>query len=160
MKNRCDLAQLRDMTLEQACCLPTDQVAALLEDVADLKADAKRLDDLLTNVLTLRYADAAALARREAGKDTGTVSIPDGDLVVKADLPKKVEWNQAELRKAMEVVESWDEEPADYLSIVLSVPESRYNAWPDSIRKVFEPARIVGVGKATFKIERAKRMAA
>lgn len=160
MTNRCTLAQLRDMSLEQACSLPTDQIAALLEDVAELKADAKRLDDLLLNVLTLRYADAAALARREAGKDTGTVTVPDGDFAIKADLPKVVTWDDDGLAAAESRLREMGENPAEYIVVKRTVREAAYNGWPSSLRAMFEPARTVGVGKPTFKVERAKRRAA
>ena len=47
--------------------------------------------------IALRYADRAAAARRAEGKDTGTVRLDDGEVTVIADLPKKVDWDQAEL---------------------------------------------------------------
>lgn len=154
MSNRVTLAQLREMTGEQVAILPVDQIAALLEDVAELKADAKRLDDLLHQGMFARYADRAAELRRAEGKDTGTASIPDGDFVVKADLPKKVEWDQAKLREAEDTVRSWGEDPAQYLTAVLSVPESRFTAWPYAIKRVFAPARTLGTGRQTFKLVR------
>lgn len=154
MSNRVTLAQLREMTGEQVAILPVDQIAALLEDVAELKADAKRLDDLLHQGMFARYADRAAELRRAQGKDTGTASIPDGDFTVKADLPAKVEWDQAKLREAEATVRSWGEDPAEYLTAVLSVPESRFKAWPDTIKRVFAPARTVGTGRPTFKLVR------
>lgn len=154
MSNRVTLAQLREMTGEQVAILPVDQIAALLEDVAELKADAKRLDDLLHQGMFARYADRAAELRRAQGKDTGTASITDGDFTVKADLPAKVEWDQAKLREAEATVRSWGEDPAEYLTAVLSVPESRFKAWPDTIKRVFAPARTVGAGRPTFKLVR------
>ena len=148
------------MTGEQVSNLPIDQIASLLEGVADLKADAKRLDDVLNTGIAMAFSKKADDMRRAEGKDTGTVSIEVGGFVVRADLPKKVEWNQAELRQAMETVKKWGEDPADYLSMVLAVPESKFSAWPASIRAVFEPARTVGAGRPTFKVEKSKRRAA
>lgn len=156
MSNRVDLAQLREMTAEQAASLPVDQIAMLLEDMADMKADTKRLDDLLSTALACRYSERATALRKAAGKDTGTVSIEDDGYVIRADLPAKVEWDQAELREAEEVIRSWGEDPTQYLTAVLSVPESRYKAWPDTIKAVFASARTVGTGRATYKMERAK----
>lgn len=154
MSNRCRLEQLSDMTGEQVSHLPVDQIAALMEDLADRKAHTKGLEDLLHTALAIRYAEQAAALRNCAGKNTGTVSIEDGDFTVKADLPAKVDWDQARLREAEATVRSWGEDPAQYLTAVLSVPESRFKAWPETIRRVFEPARTVGTGRATYKIQR------
>ena len=156
MTNRCTLAQLRDMTAEQAAILPIDQIAALLEDVATEKASIKHLDDLLNGAMNYRYAERAALARQAKGANTGTVSLDDGEFVVRADLPKKVEWNAALLDEAVEAIRSWGEDPTEYVSIEVKVAESRYGAWPSPIRSLFEPARTVSAGRPSYKVERAK----
>ena len=160
MNNRATLAQLRDMTHEQASSLPIEQIAMLLEDLAEQKASLKLCEDMLHSALNFRYAMRAAIARDTAGKNTGTISIEDGDFVIRADLPKKVEWDQAKLAQAIEAIESWGEKPGDYVAIEVKVAESRYTAWPPAIRAVFEPARTVGTGKPTYKVEQAKRRAA
>ncbi len=158
--NRVTLAQLRELTAEQAASLPVDQIAMLLEEVADQKASLKHCDDLLNGALNYRYSQQASLLRKAAGKNTGTVSITDGDFVVKADLPAKVEWDQDKLVEALKVIRSWNEEPKDYVAIEVKVSESRYKAWPPVIQKLFEPARTVAAGRPTYKVERAKRRAA
>lgn len=155
--HRCTLDQLREMTADQVSLLSVDQLAWLLEDVADQKASIKHLEDLLATGLALGYHSRAEELRRAVGKNTGTVSIDLGDWIVRADSPKKVEWDQTLLRQAMEIVKSWNEDPADYLNMVLSIPEARFNAWPPAIRAVFEPARTVSAGRPTFKLERSKR---
>lgn len=160
MSNRVTLAQLRDMTAEQVSSLPIEHLAMLLEEAADQKADVKRIDDLLNTGLALAFSARANELRKAEGKDTGTVSIEIDGYVVRADLPKKVEWNQAELRRAIDEIHSWTEDPADYITTEHKVSETKYNSWPPAIRRVFEPARTVGVGRPTFKIERAKRRAA
>lgn len=160
MTNRCTLAQLREMTAEQAARLPVDQIAALLEDVAAEKASIKHLDDLLSGALNYRYAERASLLRQAKGTNTGTVSIDDGEYVIRADLPKKVEWDADKLAEAVDQIRSWGEDPAEYVSTEIKVSESRYNAWPSTIRILFEPARTVGAGRPTYKVERVKRRAA
>ena len=160
MTNRATLAQLRNMTGEQVNDLPFDQIALLLEEVADQKTDIARLNDLLHATLCHRFLDRAAAQRREAGKDTGTVTFEDGEFLVRADLPKKVEWDQAHLSNAVKQLSAWGENPAEYVTIEIKVAEAKFNAWPSTVRKVFDHARTVGAGKPTFKIERAKRGAA
>lgn len=160
MTNRVNLAQLREMTAEQAARLPVDQIAMLLEDLAEAKAALKQSDDLLHAALNYRYAERAALVREAQGKNTGTVSLDDGEFTIRADLPKRVEWDQQKLAQAVETIRSWGEKPEDYVSIEVKVAESRFTAWPQSIRAIFEPARTVGAGRPTYKVERAKRRAA
>ena len=160
MTNRCTLAHLREMTAEQAARLPVDQIAALLEDVAAEKASIKHLDDLLSGALNYRYAERASLLRQAKGANTGTVSMEDGEYVIRADLPKKVEWDADKLAEAVETIRSWGEDPGEYVSTEIKVSETRYNAWPSTIRSLFEPASTVGAGRPTYKVERAKRRAA
>lgn len=160
MTNRCTLEQLREMTAEQAARLPIDQIAALLEDAADAKAALKQSDDLLHAALNYRYAERAALAREAQGKIVGIVTLAEGDYDIRAELPKRVEWDQGKLAHAIEAIRSWGEKPEDYVAIEVKVAESRFTAWPPAIRALFEPARTVGTGKPTFKVERAKRRAA
>jgi hypothetical protein len=160
MSNRVTLAQLDQMPIGEIANLPVAQLAMLLEDVAELKARAKRLGDWTDGALNLRYGEAAALARRADGKDTGRVRIEDEDFVVVADLPKKVTWSQPELREAMLVIAGWGEDVGDYVQTEIKVSEAKFEAWPKSIKALFEPARTMGVGKPSFAIEARKREAA
>ena len=47
---------------------------------------------------------------------------------------------------AVATVVGWGEDPADYVTTEIRVPESRFTAWPPRIRAVFEPARTVATG--------------
>ena len=152
MTNRTTLAQLREMDAAQAARLPVDHLALLLEEVGALKADAKHLADLLHDALHARYG-APAAARRAEGKDTGRVRIADEAFEVVADLPKKAAWDQPKLTEAVATIRSWGENPADYVTTEIRVPESRFTAWPPRIRSVFEPARTVATGRPSYTLE-------
>ena len=150
--NRTTLAQLREMDAQQLSALPIDNLALLADDIATLRADGKTLGDKLATALHSRFGDQAAVTRRMEGKDTGRVRFQVGDFEVVADLPKRTEWDQAQLRDAVAVLRGWGEDPADYVAIEMSVPESRYAAWPPRIRTLFEPARTVGAGRPTYTL--------
>lgn len=156
MHNRVTLAQLRDMDVKEVASLPIDQVADLLEEIAVLRADAKLLGDRVADALHHRFGDMAASLRRAKGTDTGTVRItePDAGCVVIADLPKKVSWDQAVLRRAIDQLRDWGEDPDEYVTIELSVAETRFKAWPSKIKALFEPGRVVAPGRPTYKIEK------
>lgn len=160
MSNRVTLAQLAKLTTEEVNRLPLDQIAMLLEDVATLKAEAKTCDKILAETLNARFGAAAANLRKAKGSDTGSVTLTEGGFKIKADLPKKVEWDQPLLATAVATIrDKWQENPADYVATEFKVSEMKYNAWPPAIRKVFEPARTVAPGTLTFKIEPMKEAA-
>jgi hypothetical protein len=151
--NRTTLAQLRAMTPSDAAQLPLDHLAMLADDVAALKADAKRLGDLLGDALHVRFGEAAATARRTDGKDTGRVRLEQDGFEILADLPKKVDWHQTKLAEAVATLRSWGEDPNDYVATELRVPESRFAAWPPRIRALFEPARTVAAGRPSYTLQ-------
>ncbi|WP_203072204.1 hypothetical protein [Falsiroseomonas ponticola] len=153
MTNRTTLAQLRAMTAAQVACLPVDHLALLLDEVDALKADAKRLADLLNNALHQRFGDAATAARRADGRDTGRVRLEADGFAVIADLPKKVDWHQGRLAGAVATIRGWGEDPADYVTTEIRVPESRFTAWPPRIREVFAAARTVATGRPSYTLE-------
>ena len=91
-------------------------------------------------------------ARRRAAKDTGTVRFDDGDITVVADLPKRVEWDQARLAAMVERIRAAGDDPAEYVEISFKVAERNYAAWPAAIRQGFEPARTVRPGQLTIQL--------
>ena len=156
MKNSVDLAQLIEMPVEEAKSLSVEQIVTLLEELTELKNKLKRYDFSVHAMLHGKFADEAAQVRSKTGKDTGTVRLKVSDYVIVADLPKDVDWDQAELKNAAKAIEKMGEPVEQYVSIKLSVSETKYNAWPDSLKTIFAAARTVGTGKPTFKIEKAK----
>lgn len=73
-----------------------------------------------------------------------------------ADLPKRVEWDQKKLAQMAQNISDSGEDPAEFIDTKLSVSERKYGALPTSWREGFEPARTVGFGKASFKLEAAE----
>lgn len=156
MRNSVTLAQLNEMDAGQVDSLPLDLIETLLEEVAEQKMFIKNVDDKLFRSLDRRFAEKAATARKADGRDTGTVTIPaGGGYLVKADLPKKVTWNQDRLADAEDKLRNqWEEDPADYITLERKVAESKYTAWPKSIQRLFAPARTVSTGKPSYELVR------
>jgi hypothetical protein len=149
MRNSVNLADLKEMPTREAASLSVEQISMLLEELAQRKQEVKLLDAALYSVLLEKFAAAADKARREAGKDTGTVRLQYDDHVVIADAPKDVE--------TIEALKAMGEPIEDYVTTVIKVSEAKYKAWPTSLQTMFAPARTVGTGKQTFKIEKAKQ---
>jgi len=153
--NRVSLDALTAMPVGEIAGLPIDQLALLLDDLAEEKARLKRLDDWLNGALALRYSERAQTLRRDQGKLAGIVRIEEADgFVAVCDVPKKPEYDQEKLRAAIETLRSWGSDPDDYVTTEIKVSETKYGAWPPEIRRLFEPARTVRLGKPNFRIER------
>jgi len=148
---------LPELDPKEIADLPVEMLAVLRHEIdARLKRD-KAAKARLDGALSIRYADRAAEERRAAGKDTGTTRFDDGDFTVVADLPKRVEWDQAQLVAMVERIRAAGDDPAQYVDIAFKVPERKYAAWPDAIRAGFKPARTVGSGSPSFRLEPAGR---
>lgn len=152
--NRPAIDDLPNLEIGTIAALPSELLATLQEEVDDAFARAKRIKDRLDHALDLKFSARAAAARFAERKDTGTVRITDEGLVVIADLPKRVKWDQAELSGIVERIRAAGDDPAEYVTIEFKVSERAYGAWPQAIRSVFAPARTVETGKPAYRFER------
>ena len=152
ISNHVTLADIHRMPLGQIAALPADQLALLKGAAEEQLTQAKSVADWLDGAISLKYADRAQDTRQEAGKDTGTIRFEDDGVTVIAELPKRIDWDQALLAQIAENIAAAGEEPAEFIETKLSVSERKYGALPESWRKGFEPARTVRSGKPKFRL--------
>ncbi|MGF1660564.1 MAG: hypothetical protein ACFCUS_14165 [Rubrimonas sp.] len=133
--------------------LPPDVLLRLQEAALSETARMKRLRDRLEAGIAQRYDAAAAAERCAQGKTSGTVRIEDEGVVVIADLPKKVSWDQDRLAVMAARIRAAGDDPTEYLEIAYRVPERRYGAWPEAMREGFAAARSETTGKPVFRLE-------
>ncbi|MBF0400814.1 MAG: hypothetical protein HQL90_08610 [Magnetococcales bacterium] len=146
------LNQLRQMPLGDIAALPASDLARLHKEVAEAMSQTKLVSDLLDGVLVRRFGERATRIRQETGKDFGLIRFQEGDVDVAMDLPKRSSWDQGKLAGIVQTIRNAGDDPAQYVETTFDVSERKYTAWPDSIRRVFEPARTVKAGKPSFKL--------
>jgi hypothetical protein len=132
--------------------LQSDALFQLKNDAADLLSVARAIVEHIDRALDLKYADRAHALRLAAGKDTGIVHFDDGHVRVTADLPKRVEWDQRRLAEVVRRIANGGEDPAEYVEISYRVSETKFNAWPESLKSAFAPARTLKTGKPGFRL--------
>ncbi|MCC6006788.1 MAG: hypothetical protein JJU40_03830 [Rhodobacteraceae bacterium] len=132
--------------------LPVDLLAGLQGELDHAARQLKVATTRFNTALEVRYATRAAEARRDAGKDTGTVRLVDGTFTIIADLPKRVEWDQERLAQIAASIAASGEDPAEFIETTLKVSERKYAALPEAWRKGFEPARTVKTGALKIAI--------
>ena len=151
---------MNQLTPHQVLAMPAGDLALqtseslfqLKNDAADLQALAKAVVDHLDRALDLKYSKQAHAMRLAAGKDTGVVHFDDGHVQVTADLPKKVEWDQKKLADLVRRMTANGDNPAEYVEISYRVSETKFNAWPETLKSAFAPARILKTGKPGFRL--------
>jgi hypothetical protein len=80
------------------------------------------------------------------------VHFDDGRIRITADLPKKVEWDQAKLGDITRRIAANGEDPAEYVEISYRVSETKFNAWPETLKTAFASARTLKTGKPGFRL--------
>lgn len=151
---------MNTLTPDQLLIIPASELAQhsgeslfqLKNNAADLLAAAKAISEHIDRALSLKYADRAQALRLSANKDTGVVHFTDDRVRVSAELSKKVEWDQQQLADIVQRITTNGDNPNDYIEVSYRVSESRFNAWPESIRSVFVPARTLKTGKPSFRL--------
>ena len=143
----------RKMPAGELAQMPVEVLSALQAELDHAAKQLRAATARFSTALEVRYATRAAEARRACGKDTGTVRLTDGDYTVVADLPKRVDWDQAQLAEIASQIIARGGDPAEFIDTTLKVSERKYGALPTQWRQTFEPARTVGSGKPGFKLE-------
>lgn len=124
----------------------------LKNDAADLLAAAKAIVEHVDRALELKYAQRAHELRLAAGKDTGVVHFDDGHVRITADLPKKIDWDQTKLADITRRIAANGDDPAQYVEISYRVSETKFGAWPETLKSAFVLARTLKTGKPSFRL--------
>ena len=89
---------------------------------------------------------------RRRARTPARSGFEDGAVTVIADLPKRVDWDQAKLAQTRRTHRVGWRRPRRVRRHRVQVPERKYTAWPGNPAKEFEPARTVRTGKPKFRL--------
>lgn len=157
LANTPGLDDLDRLAIGDIAALPPEMLLTLQEAALAETARVKRLRDRLEAGIGQRYGAASEAERAAQGKTSGTVRIEDAGVVVIADLPKKVTWDQDRLATMAARIAASGDDPTEYLEIAYRVPERRFNAWSEAMRDGFASARSETTGKPVFRLETRDR---
>lgn len=138
--------------VEELAKLDPETLDALFWKVNDELTTAKRRDHRLHQVFERRYAARASEALLRDGRDTGTTHLTDGDYQITVTRPKRVKWNDAKLRSALDTLEP--EEARHLAKVTVSIDERKFAAASPRIQALFSDARTVETGKPTYSLAR------
>lgn len=132
-----ELAELDPATLDALHLMCAEELVA-----------ARRRDNNLHKAFERRYSAKASEALLAAGRDTGTVHLTDGRFDVTVTRPKRVKWNDAKLRSALDTLDP--AEARHLASVTVKIDERKFDAASPRIQALLADARTVETGKATY----------
>ena len=153
MIDQVTLNQLREWPPGKVAAQPIEVLSALADSLAEMKAFVADAEARLNAGLDLRFGERARQLRAADGKDSGRVRLGDGLFVIVADVPKRIDWDQDKLAAIVSRIRQSGDDPAEFVRTTYEVSERAYAAWPSAIRRLFEPARTLKLGKPRYAIE-------
>jgi len=160
-ENKISLDEMMSMPIGGIAKLSPKQLSGLLHDATELLNHAKKTRQWVEAAIAMKYEEQIRAKRQRMGKDTGIIHLEDDGFKLTTDIPKKPVWDQNKLVQIIADIQKQGDDPSEYVTVTTDykVPESKYNAWPKSIQKVFDPARILKTGKPTYSLTPIKEAA-
>ena len=153
MNSKITLSQVSNIHIGKLADLPADQLMDLQQQAADHFEKAKRLKEWIDAAISIKYQNDISLLRNKQNKATGSIYLRDGSFKVTSIIPKKVDWDQEKLKDVVSAIKKHGDNVDEYVETSYKISETKYSAWPEHIKNIFKPARVVRTGKESFKIE-------
>lgn len=144
--------QLEALTRERIKALPKPALQELSVLLAEMDRGIGQAREQLNAALDELYGDAARAQLLDAGKDSGTTHLSDGELAITVEIKKSVAWDQQELAAIAQRIASNGDDPAEYIDLKYAVSERKFAAWPETLRRPFEAARTLKPAKPAFRL--------
>jgi dTDP-4-amino-4,6-dideoxygalactose transaminase len=86
-------------------------------------------------------------------KSQGSTTVNENGHKIVVTIPMRTSWDETKLRTIAESIKQHGDDPEQYITFKPQVSEKAYKAWPEQIRKVFEPAREIKPGKRKLEVK-------
>jgi hypothetical protein len=86
-------------------------------------------------------------------KSQGSTTINENGHKITVTIPMRTSWDEKALREIADNIRQHGDDPEEYIQFKPQISEKSYKAWPEQIRKVFEPARTVKPGKRKVEVK-------
>lgn len=139
-------------SLDELAALSSETLFHLQQEAVDQRAMAGAIVKQLDQVLIVKYSERAQACLQAAGQASGVVHFSDGHVRITAEQPRQVVWDQCRLAEMVRRLAAHGGDPTEYVETRYHVSEARFNAWPTSLKQMFEPARSLKRGAPRFRL--------
>lgn len=152
------LEAIKTLTITQLAGMSAAELFPLQQAASHAYQQAQATKHWVDGAIALKYQERTQSLRQQLGKETGVIHFDDEGVQVTANLPKKPEWDQAQLETIAKRMWSSGEDPSTFIDMQYRVNERTYAAWPASLKADFASARTVAVGKPSYVLSRQKEV--
>jgi hypothetical protein len=132
--------------------LASESLFQLKNDAADLLAAAKAIVEHVDRALDLKYADRAHQLRwRPARTPASSISMT-ATCASPPICPRRSSGTRSKLADITRRIAANGDDPSEYVEISYRISETKFNAWPESLKSAFAPARTLKTGKPGFRL--------
>jgi hypothetical protein len=147
--NMNDLSQLETLTAKEVSALSEVDLMDLNEQITKLSADLKNMKEKLDDGMNIKFRNSVIKGLQMAGKDTGTLRFFKDEIMVVAEVPKKVTWDMKKMEELVKLIP--DNQRKDIVKISYAIDERKYSALPREYQEVLKDARTVTPGKIRYQ---------
>ncbi|KEQ18099.1 hypothetical protein [Endozoicomonas numazuensis] len=147
-----ELENIQGLGVAELAARSGEELATLVRDTDKALAQLQLQKDWLESVVAYKYVFKASQARAQLQQEFGEISFEDEGVRVLVDLPREVSWDQQKLKTIAQRIQEQGEDPSEFLDVHYSVPQKKFDCWPQEVRRSFEPALQVKPGRCTYKL--------
>ncbi len=147
-----ELENIQGIGVAELAARSGEELATLVKDTEKALSQLQVQKDWLESVIAYKYVFKASQVRAQLQQDYGLINFEDDGVRVLVDQPREVSWDQAQLKIIAQRILEQGEDPSEFLDVHYSVPQEKFDQWPQEIRRSFEPALQIKQGRCTYKL--------
>ncbi len=113
---------------------------AITQQMAAMKDRLEEIDDEIFSLVQDRV------------KPQGSTTLEQDGIKLTVTIPMRVSWDETKLWGIADMIREHGDNPQDYITYKLSVPEGKYKNLPKPVQDLFQAARTIKPGKKQIKV--------
>ena len=152
-----DLKAVINMPMSDLSAKSGDELLKLVDEAEALLEQATILREWLESAIACKYVYKATNLRAELQQEFGFVQFEDGQVKVTSEVPKASTWDQKKLSAIARMLREQGEDPESLMDVQYTIPDTRFDEWPEVIQNSFRPALSIRHGRPCYRLSATRR---
>ena len=147
-----DLQAIMNMPMSDLSAKPGDELLKLVDSLEALLTQTQQVRDWLESAIACKYVYKITSLRSELQHECGLIHFEDGAVKVTSEIPRSITWDQRKLDAIAKTIRGQGEDPQEFMEVQYTVPDTRFDQWPEVIKAAFRPALTVRQGVPNYRL--------